>query len=348
MIARRGGMWTCKPDHPGIRHQRSGPNRVRRYPLPMERARRVIVTGGAGFIGSHLVDRLLGSGSDVVVIDDLSGGSEAHLPAGVPLTRIDLAAPGAAAAIANAHPDAVVHCAAQTSVPASFDDPVRDAQSNIIGSLNVIDGCRRAGAAHFVYVTTGGALYGRPMSVAWDEQASITPISPYGISKWTVESYMKILAAAPRVTVLRLANVYGPRQGACGESGVVATFIGRMQAGLPVVIDGDGEQTRDLLYVADAVDAIQAALNSGSARSFNIGTGSGTSVNTLFRELAALTGYTRPPDPGPARAGDIRHSALDPTLAGRLLGWRPRTPLTSGLAKTVESWAPTRHEGRPA
>jgi UDP-glucose 4-epimerase len=314
----------------------------------MKRARRVIVTGGAGFIGLHLVESLVGSGADVVVIDDLSGGSEGHVPAGVPFARIDLATPEAAAAIADAHPDAVVHCAAQTSVPASFDDPVRDARSNIIGSLNVIDGCRRAGVAHFVYVTTGGALYGRPMTVAWDEQAAITPISPYGISKWTVELYLDVLEAAPRVTVLRLANVYGPRQGARGESGVVATFIGRMRAGLPVVIDGDGEQTRDLLYVADAVDAIEAALDGGVGGFFNIGTGSGTSVNILFRDLAALAGYDRPPEFGPARVGDIRHSVLDPTLAGRLLGWRPRTPLASGLAKTVKSWTPTRREERPA
>jgi len=232
-----------------------------------------MVTGGAGFIGSHLVDRLVGNGADVVVIDDLSAGSDSYLPAGVPLVKIDLAAGEAAAAIADARPDAVVHCAAQTSVPASFDDPARDARSNIIGSLNVIDGCRRVGVSQLVYVTTGGALYGRPMTVAWDEQAAITPISPYGISKWTVESYLHVLAAAPMVTVLRLANVYGPRQGAVGESGVVATFIGRMRAGLPAIIDGDGEQTRDLLYVADAVDAIQATLDGGMSGSFNIGTG---------------------------------------------------------------------------
>ena len=308
----------------------------------MNRTRRVIITGGAGFIGSHLVGRLMGSGADVVVIDDLSGGSDANLPPGVPLLRIDLANTDAVAAIIEARPDAVVHCAAQTSVPASFDDPVRDARSNLIGSLNVIDGCRRAGVVHFVYVTTGGALYGRPMTVAWNEQAAITPISPYGISKWTVESYLDVLVAAPLVTVLRFANVYGPRQGAVGESGVVATFIDRMRARLPVVIDGDGEQTRDLLYVADAVDAIETALNGSASGSFNIGTGVGTSVRALFKELAALTGYDRAPEFGPSRVGDIRHSILDPTLAGRLLGWQTHTSLASGLAQTVDGWAPTR------
>lgn len=316
-----------------------GTGRLGQYPLRMARARRVIVTGGAGFIGSHLVDRLVSSGADVVVMDDLSAGSEANLPTGIPLVRIDLATPQAVGAIIDTHSDSVVHCAAQTSVPASFDDPVRDARSNIIGSLNVIEGCRRAGATQLVYVTTGGALYGRPMTVPWDEQAAITPISPYGISKWTVESYLDVLAAAPMVTVLRLANVYGPRQGAVGESGVVATFIGRMRGSLPVVIDGDGEQTRDLLYVADAVDAIEAALDGGTSGSFNIGTGVGTSVNDLFKELAALTEYDRPPEFGPVRVGDIRHSVLDPTLASRLLHWRARTSLASGLANTVENSA---------
>jgi UDP-glucose 4-epimerase len=258
----------------------------------------------------------------------------------VSLVKGDLATPEAFTAIIDALPDAVVHCAAQTSVPASFDDPIRDARSNIVGSLNVIEGCRRAGVAQFVYVTTGGALYSRPMSVPWDERAAITPISPYGISKWTVELYLKVLAAAVSVTVLRLANVFGPRQGAVGESGVVATFIGRMRAGLPVVIDGDGDQTRDLLYVEDAVDAIRAALDSRVCGSFNIGTGRGTSVNALFGELAALTGYDRPPERGPARVGDIRHSVLDPALAAKLLDWRARTSLTSGLVKTLAGWAP--------
>lgn len=302
----------------------------------------MIVTGGAGFIGSHLVDRLVSSGTNVVVIDDLSASLEANLPAGVLLERIDIATPEAVAAIIDARPDVVVHCAAQTSVPASFDDPVRDARSNIIGSLNVIDACRRAGVDQLVYVTTGGALYGRPMTFAWDEQAAITPISPYGISKWTAESYLGVLAPAPTVTVLRLANVYGPRQGAVGEAGVVATFIGRMRAGVPVVIDGDGEQTRDLLYVADAVEAIQAALDGHVNGMFNIGTGVGTSVNALFSELAAHTGYDRPAVHGPARPGDIRHSVLDPTLAGRLLGWRARTSLTLGLEKTVQGWTAIR------
>jgi UDP-glucose 4-epimerase len=306
----------------------------------MKHARRVIVTGGAGFIGSHVVDRLLSSGAEVVVMDDLSGASVTNVAAEAEFREIDLATPEAVLSIIDAHPDSVVHCAAQTSVPASFADPVRDAWSNILGSLNVVEGCRRSGVTEFVYVTTGGALYGRPMVAPWDEQAAITPISPYGISKSVVESYLNVMAPASWVTVLRLANVYGPRQGLAGEAGVVATFIDRMVRGVPVVIHGDGEQTRDLLYVEDAVDAIEAALSPGLRGSFNIGTGIGTSVNDLFKELAELTGYVRPPEFGPERVGDIRHSVLDPTLAGRLLGWRAQTSLGSGLGKTIASWTP--------
>jgi len=317
----------------------------RQYLLKMKVARRVLVTGGAGFIGSHVVDRFVRSRAAVIVLDDLSRGSEANLPPNVPLLKIDIATADAVAAIVDPRPDVVIHCAAQTSVPASFDDPVRDAGSNLIGSLRVIEGCRRAGVTDLIYVTTGGALYGGPMVVPWDEQAAIAPISPYGISKFAVETYLGVLAAAPRVSVLRFANVYGPRQGRAGESGVVATFIARMAAGLPVVIDGDGEQTRDLLFVADAVEAIISALETSAGGTFNIGTGSGTSVNALYEELAAILDYTDPPMFGPVRVGDIRHSTLDSSLAWKTLHWRARTRLPSGLATTVEEWRATQSSG---
>jgi UDP-glucose 4-epimerase len=301
----------------------------------MRPARKVIVTGGAGFIGSHVVERLVGLGVEVVVLDDLSRGLASNLPAGVQLLEIDLATPDAVSAIVDARPDSVVHCAAQVSVPASFDDPIRDAQSNIVGSLSVIKGCIAAGVTSLVYVTTGGALYGRPMVVPWDEQATISPISPYGVSKSVVEAYLEVLVPAPDTTVLRLANVYGPRQGSVGESGVVATFIDHMRKGHGVVIYGDGEQTRDLLYVADAVDVIETALASDTNGTFNIGTGTGVSVNTLFEMLASLMGYEQPPSYATERIGDVRHSVLDPALAARLLGWKARTPLADGLRKTV-------------
>jgi UDP-glucose 4-epimerase len=173
------------------------------------------------------------------------------------------------------------------------------------------------------------------MVVPWNEQAAVNPISPYGISKWIVESYLGVLAPASAVTILRLSNIYGPRQGAAGEAGVVATFLDRMQRGLPVEIHGDGEQTRDLLYVGDAVDAIQAALGQRSSGTFNIGTGLGTTVNALFKQMAELLRYTLQPAFGPERVGDIRESVLDPTHALSTLGWRPRTSLRSGLSMTI-------------
>jgi UDP-glucose 4-epimerase len=197
---------------------------------------------------------------EVVAMDDLSGASKASVAAGVELRELDLATPEAVRIIIDARPDSVVHYAAQTSVPASFADPVRDAWSTILGRLRVIEACRRSGVAEFVCVTTGGALCGRPMTALWDERAAVTPTSPYGISKSIVESYLNVIASASHVTVLRLANVYGPRQVLVGEARVVATFIDRMRGGLPVVIHGDGEQTRDLLYVEDAVDAIEVDL----------------------------------------------------------------------------------------
>jgi UDP-glucose 4-epimerase len=304
---------------------------------PVNVPARVLVTGGAGFIGSHVVDRLVAAGAEVVVVDDLSSGDRGNVPSGVSFVRLDLASPDAIPILADIRPTAVVHSAAQTSVAASVHDPVGDARSNVVGSLALITACRLAGVAKFVYLTTGGALYGGSDRTAHDERAAISPMSPYGVSKWTVESYLRILPPADSVTVLRLSNVYGPRQRATGEGGVVATFADRMLRDLPVVIDGDGEQTRDMLFVSDAVDAVEAALNRDVAGAFNIGTGTRTSVNELFEALSRLTASARLPTFGPGRPGDIRHSVLNPTLARDVLGWQATTTLESGLAATVES-----------
>jgi UDP-glucose 4-epimerase len=299
---------------------------------------RVVLTGGAGFIGSHVADWLLAEETKLVVIDDLSSGVASNVPHGVELFRLDLASPEAQVAIADLHPTVVIHCAAQTSVPASVADPVRDARSNAIGSLNVFLASRVAGARQVVYVTTGGALYGDSDAAAHTEHDQIAPASPYGISKWMAELYLGVIGAAPTATVLRLANVYGPRQAARGEAGVIATFVSRMRDGLSVVVDGDGEQTRDMLYVDDAVAAIKAAMDRERSGAFNIGTGVGTSVNTLFSLIARLTGYSLPRQAGPARTGDIRHSVLDASLAKAQLGWQARTSLEAGLAETVAWW----------
>jgi UDP-glucose 4-epimerase len=298
--------------------------------------RRVLVTGGAGFIGSHLVDRLVARGDRVTVLDDLSGGSAANVAPGAELLRLDLESAEARDAVTALAPTAIVHCAAQASVPGSFADPVRDARSNIVGSLRLVDAARAAGTGRFVYITTGGALFGRPMTAPWRETDPIDPISPYGISKSTVETYLGVLPPAPVTSVLRLANVYGPRQGASGEAGVVAVFLDQMTRGLPVVIHGDGEQTRDLVYVGDVVDAVEAVLATDDGGVYNVGTGIGTSVNALFRELARLTGYEAEPAYGAPRIGDIRHSALDVGRARAALGWAAVTSLEQGLRATLE------------
>jgi len=301
--------------------------------------RLAVVTGGAGFIGSHAVDRLLGKGWQVRVIDDLSTGSRANLPVDVELEEGDLADREWADRIARVRPSIVIHCAAQTSVTRSFEDPAADARSNIVASLNVVQGALGARSTAFIYVTTGSALYSKgPLPTGEDEPVS--PSSPYGWSKWIVERYLTTLGGGMlRSTVLRLSNVYGPRQRADGEGGVVAVFAHRMNQGSPVTIDGDGEQTRDFIYVGDVVEAIVAATEPGPSATLNISTGRATSVNQLFDVLAMISRYRQQPIHGPARVGDIRESVLDPRRAAGRLGWSARTGLEDGLAITYQATA---------
>jgi UDP-glucose 4-epimerase len=296
----------------------------------------VVVTGGAGFIGSHVVDALLVEGGRVVVLDDLSTGSLDNVAPEVRVDRLDLADATAAEHIARLRPTVVIHCAAQASVSSSFRDPVGDARSNIIGSLNVIQGALDAGTERLIYITTGGALYGHPTSLPCTEDHPVAPLSPYGWSKWIVEEYLRLLAAGKfSWTALRLANVYGPRQRLGGEAGVVAMFADRMRRSAPVVIHGDGEQTRDFVYVGDVAGAVMAAVAGSADGPVNIGTGKGTSILELFRTMASLVGYPFEPQHGEDRHGDIRHSALDGSRALSDLGWRPRTLLVDGLRSTL-------------
>jgi len=307
----------------------------------MSARRPVVVTGGAGFIGSHVVDRLLADGDPVVVLDDLSSGAAANLPPEVALESIDLAAPATIALLTRLRPAAVVHAAAQPSVVASLRDPVADARTNILGSLQVLTGIRAASCRRLIYVTSGGAMYGegRPDGHAHREDDPVAPASPYGLSKWTVEAYLRILQEPGTWTALRLANVYGPRQRSDQEGGVVSIFADRMRQGAPVEIYGDGQQTRDFVHVADVVEAIVLALHAGSGP-LNIGTGVAVSINELFAAMAALTGYDRPPVWRPERPGDLRHSHLDPARAASQLGWRPRVALRDGLHRMLEGTRP--------
>ncbi len=221
---------------------------------------RTIVTGGAGFIGSHIADRLLALGHDVTVVDDLSQGRRENVPVAASFVLRDIASPDTADLVADLKPELVVHAAAQASVPRSIADPQHDARTNIIGTLTLLNGVSRSGCRCFIYVTTGGALYGDPVQLPCSESHPVRPLSPYGLSKWTAERYLDLLADACAVrTALRLANVYGPRQRSDGEGGVVSVFLDRMRSQGTVEIHGDGEQTRDFVYVGDVVDAVVAA-----------------------------------------------------------------------------------------
>ena len=308
---------------------------------------RVLVTGGAGFIGSHIVDDLVRAGHEVLVADDLSTGKPANLPAGAELEEVDIATPRFLAIAERFRPEAITHCAAQASVVVSMADPVRDARTNILGGLQVIQAAIASRCPRLVYITTGGALYGTPQSNPIDETHPIRPESPYGVSKWMVEVYGGVmLPPSIPARVLRLANVYGPRQDPHGEAGVVAIFGSRMLAGEPVTIYGDGEQTRDFVYVGDVVRAHALAFTAPAPFAVNIGTGQATSVNALFQAMAHATGYREPAVHAAERPGELKHVTLDARLARSVLGWEPQTALGDGLRMTIE-WMQMARAARP-
>ena len=299
---------------------------------------RVLVTGGAGFVGSHIVDGLLENGHEVLVVDDLSTGTRSNLRADAEFVDLDVAADAFVGVVKSFRPEVISHLAAQSSVPVSMSDPELDARVNILGGLNVIRGAIEADCKQVVYVNTGGALYGEPEYLPCDEDHPIRPISAYGLSKWTSECYFRImLPDSIKLKVLRLANIYGPRQDPHGESGVIAIFARRMLKGDPVTINGDGEHTRDYVYVGDVGEAHETAMNHGESLVANIGTGEGTSVNDIFRHLQKVTGYSEPAHHGPPRPGDVRHIALDASRARRVLGWEPKVGLIEGLGMTAAS-----------
>jgi UDP-glucose 4-epimerase len=294
---------------------------------------RAVVTGGAGFIGSHIADRLLGLGYEVMVVDNLASGSTSNVPSGAVLEECDVADDRMGPLLARWHGEVLVHCAAQVSVARSVQDPSLDARSNVLGTVRTIEAAAASGCRRFVYVTTGGALYGEPQYLPCDEGHPIMPLSPYGLSKLTGERYLELLAPTSMLRmVLRLANVYGPRQRADGEGGVVSIFTERMKSDLPVEINGDGLQTRDFVYVGDVADAVIAAINALKSATVNIATERAISVLELYEALAAAAGYTREPIFVAPRSGDIRHSRLAIGKAKRELGWSPKTVLEAGLA----------------
>jgi UDP-glucose 4-epimerase len=300
--------------------------------------RRAVVTGGAGFIGSHVADRLITLGYEVLVVDNMATGSPPNVPDAARLEQLDVADPALERVFAKWRAELVVHCAAQVSVAASVLDPALDARSNVLGTVATIGAAVSGGCQRFIYLTTGGALYGAPRYLPCDEDHPIEPISPYGLSKWAGERYLGLIAPDSMLRmVLRLANVYGPRQRSDGEGGVVSIFAERMKRGLPIEITGDGEQTRDFVYVGDVVDAVLAAIHGPKSATVNIGTERATSVLELYEAMSAIAGYSTSPVFVAPRSGDIRHSRLAIGKAQRELGWSPMTTFEAGLAKTYAS-----------
>jgi len=306
---------------------------------------RVLVTGGAGFIGSNVVDALVRRGDQVAVVDDLSTGRRSNLDdaieAGVSLIEADVASRSDVdAAFAEVMPEVVMHLAAQIDVRRSVADPVLDLNINVGGTINLLEASRVAGVRRFALASTGGAIYGEGegRDLPLDESAECRPDAPYGQSKHAAEGYLGLWARLHGLSTvaLRFGNVYGPRQDPLGEAGVVAIFCGAMLAGKTPTVFGDGLQTRDYIFVGDVVNAFLAASDSTTTGALNVGTGIETNVLELGRALAALCGLEFDPAEAPARTGEVRRISIDSSLAARALGWSPQTSLEDGLAATLE------------
>ncbi len=301
---------------------------------------RIIVTGGAGFIGSHIADAYVAAGHDVLVIDSLwehGGGRRANVRNGVSLVHMDIRDEEIRRVFAEFKPDVINHHAAQHSVAISVRDPIYDAQVNVVGFLNVLDSAVRSGAGKVIFASSG-ATFGNPDALPITEATPQRPTSPYGITKMVAEHYLQFYHAAKGLdfTALRYGNVYGPRQDPNGEAGVIAIFSTRFLAREGVRIDWDGEQTRDYVYVADIAKANLAALERGSGECYVIGTGVPTSVNQVYRALVDVSGFEAPIDRAPQRPGDARDAQFDAAKARRELDWAPETPLGDGIRATYE------------
>jgi UDP-glucose 4-epimerase len=310
-------------------------------PTKQSLPRRVLVTGGAGFIGSNIVDALLAKGHTVFAVDDMSSGREENLASaldgGARLEKLDVRAPELRSFVRTVAPDVIVHMAAQIDVRKSVQDPVLDADQNVLGTLNVFEAARAAGTRTILIASSGGTIYGEPKKLPVSEAARSRPTNPYGISKRVLHDYADFYRVTYdiRTVLLALGNVYGPRQDPYGEAGVVAIFLGRMLRGETPVIYGDGSQVRDYVYVGDVAEAFARAMDADAQGGVNIATGKGITVLELFKACARTTGYKGKPDFEAARLGELQASILEVGLAARLLGWKPKTSLAQGLKRTA-------------
>jgi UDP-glucose 4-epimerase len=309
---------------------------------------KVLVTGGAGFIGSHIVDSLIDDGCEVIVVDNLSAGKEENIHSRAHFRRLDICSPELSDVFTAEKIDWVVHHAAQIDVRKSVDDPRYDARVNIGGLLNLLENCRRHHVQRFVYASSVG-IYGEPAVLPVTENTPKNPLSPYAVSKWAAENYLFCYYRIHglQYIVLRYSNVYGPRQSIGGEAGVVAVFIGKMLAGETATVFGNGEQVRDYVFVGDVARANLLALrkmdnlppaHSIDDRAYNIGTGTRTTVNALYRRLQKMTGCPGEPFFGEERKGEIRIMLTNIQKVKKELGWKPSIRLAAGLARTVEYW----------
>ena len=298
---------------------------------------KIVVTGGAGFIASHVVDAYIAGGHEVVVIDNLCSGQRRNLNPKASLHSMDILDPKIQGVIGEIRPDVLNHHAAQMDVRRSVADPVFDARINVLGFLNLLEAGRAAELKKVIFASSGGAIYGEQEKFPAPEDHPTRPASPYGVSKLTGENYLAYYLATFGIpyVALRYANVYGPRQNFRGEAGVIAIFIDQLLSGNTPVINGDGKQTRDFVYVADVAAANMLALDSSFVGAINIGTGVETDLNTLYAKLAAGLGAKVAPIHGAAKEGEQRRSVLETSRAKKILGWAPKTSLDQGLAETI-------------